>query len=88
MGDPTGESWGPNERFKFIHVLNGRHVLAKDNPFGWGMGRGFTMHDLEHETASGPLNAIYEYASYVPFIGPVIMVWQATKKEQEESERR
>jgi hypothetical protein len=88
LADPMGVSWGPNERLKFIHMLNGLNVLAKDSPINAYSGHNFTAHHLENQTGSRPRNVAGEWVSYGLITSPFIMAWQGTKVSTEEEERK
>lgn len=88
MIDHDANSWGPNERYRFIRMLNGNNLLAKDLlPWGWGAGQTFTAEALENKTGSRPNNMISEIASYIPPVAIIIMIAEGIREGLEEQKK-
>lgn len=80
------ESLSPSERMRNIDFAEGINILPKGVlPFGWGVGgEQFTAKALKKKHRALPKNVITEFAMWIPFVMPALMIIQGFKEAVEE----
>lgn len=82
------QAWGPNEEHKWIEINDGLNTLPKGRlvyPISWGlMGTHYTADDIEKRRKATPIHAMYEYLSYIPMGGIIIMILEGIREGTKE----